>query len=538
MAWSLRALRALALLAGFFLISGAILAVLIGIDVFVAVQVFEGGHAAWFLVKLLGFSLVLTIPIVRGMFALRAGERRGKGEAGLVVTEEEQPALWDDIHDVARLTGTRPPHRVVLTGEVNAAVAERTWLLGLVPGRRRMYIGMPLLVGLTRPRLRAVLAHELGHYSNRDTRLAGLTMRGRDAVLRTIAALSKGAEEGSASQAFMAKVYLAYGKFYMRVSQSVARRQEIAADLAAARAVGRDTTAAALREVPVLHAAFGFYVERYACVGWDAALLPPVGEFYGGFRHILADPGRADELAVLRAELPEEEHSLYDSHPPIAERVRRIEALPADGVPDDPKAEGALTLLRDPVAVLAALEPATLVGGSSSMRRLGWEDLVHSAGRAAHGEAAEPLRRAASADGAAPGLTGILDAIDAGRLWTSLTDRLPRNAEAAKDGDRAARESVRSAVREGLAALVRVELADAGRGRWELSWSDLPRQALTAETAGAMGPALDAAVADLPDTAPLRELLAAEPPASVTRATAPATEPAEAPAAGAVPERD
>ncbi|MGW2815808.1 M48 family metalloprotease [Streptomyces sp. NPDC001415] len=528
MAPTLRALRALALLAGFYLISGAVLALLIGIDVLVVTGVFEGGHAAWALVKLLVFSLALTIPIVRGMFALRVGGRGRKTESGLVVAEQEQPELWAEIRELAERTGTRPPHRVVLTGDVNAAVAERTWMLGLIPGRRRMYIGVPLLVGLTRPRLRAVLAHELGHYSNRDTRLAGLTMRGRDAVLRTIEALRKGAEGGSASQAFMARVYFGYAKLYMRVSQSVARRQEIAADLAAARTAGRDTTAGALREIPVLHSAFGFYVERYACVGWDAALLPPVGEFYGGFRHLLADPGREHELAELRAELPEEEHSLYDSHPPIAERVRRIEALPEDGIRDDPDAPGALTLLRDPAAVLAALEPATLVEESAAMRHLEWEELVHTAARTACEQATEPLRRAAAAEGMTADLPGVLDAIDAGHLWTTLADRLPKSAEAARATGRAAREFARPAVRDGLAALVRLELADTGRGRWELSWSDMPRQPLPEDLAEAIGPALDSAVADLPDTAPLRALLTSGPAPEAPASEAPASAPASA----------
>ncbi|CAM5277126.1 Zn-dependent protease [Streptomyces xanthochromogenes] len=102
----------------------------------------------------------------------------------------------------------------------------------------------------------------MGHYSNRDTRLAGITMRGRDAILRTIDALRKGAEGGSASQAFMVRMYLRYARLYMRVSQAVARRQEVAADLVAARTAGRDSTAGALREIPLLHAAFGFATHR------------------------------------------------------------------------------------------------------------------------------------------------------------------------------------------------------------------------------------------------------------------------------------
>ena len=48
------------------------------------------------------------------------------------------------------------------------------------------------LAGLTVPQLRAALAHEFGHYGNLDTRLGGITMRGRKAVLRTVELFAAG----------------------------------------------------------------------------------------------------------------------------------------------------------------------------------------------------------------------------------------------------------------------------------------------------------------------------------------------------------
>ncbi len=127
----------------------------------------------------------------------------------------------------------------------------------------------------------------------------------------------------------MAKVYRAYGHFYLRATLASSRRQELAADLAAARIAGRDATASALRELPALSSAFDFYMNAYATLGVGAGLLPPPGEVFGGVRHLLA--ARADELEELRRDLPTEPASPYDSHPPIAERVARLEALPDDG---------------------------------------------------------------------------------------------------------------------------------------------------------------------------------------------------------------
>lgn len=274
---------------------------------------------------------------------------------------KQQPEPWAAVRDLAARYGTRAPDEIVLVGDVNAAVSEESRLLGLVGGRRRMYIGAPLLAGLSERRLHAVLTHELGHYGNSDTRLAAITLRGRQRALRTIAhfeeraarargkeqarqeeraakALAKGrnAKEVDTTGAgityrAMAAIYTAYATFYLRAPHSVGRAQELAADQAAVRLAGRDATASALRELPVLDTAFDHYMRQYASFGAPARLLPPAGEVYGGLSRFLADPVRRAEPARMRARLPREQRSPYDSHPPSAERVRIGEAAPADG---------------------------------------------------------------------------------------------------------------------------------------------------------------------------------------------------------------
>ena len=71
-----------------------------------------------------------------------------------------------------------------MTFEANAGVLEL--------GRRRrvMFVGLPLLQLITERGLRAVIAHEYGHYAGGDTRLGPWIHRTRETVLRTIAHLS------------------------------------------------------------------------------------------------------------------------------------------------------------------------------------------------------------------------------------------------------------------------------------------------------------------------------------------------------------
>lgn len=282
---SLRALRALVLLAGFYLLGVFLLAALGGID-YAVVTTLHGPIVA----KLLLASVVLTVPIVRGMFMLRTP--KGEPQPGVTVGEAQEPELWAVVRDIAQQVGTRAPDEIVLIDEVNAAVAEDAKLLGLRPGTRRLYLGLPLMTGLDEMQLRAVLAHEMGHYANFDTRLTPLIARGRAQLIRTIGyfheradkkvakererqerkdekRIAKGkkakgvdtAGEGAMYRA-MAKIYIAYGNFYMRATRSASRRQELAADLASVRVAGRDSAASALRELNALDSAHDFYMGR------------------------------------------------------------------------------------------------------------------------------------------------------------------------------------------------------------------------------------------------------------------------------------
>ncbi|MFF7725297.1 M48 family metalloprotease [Streptomyces sp. NPDC008001] len=525
----LRALRALVLLAGFYLLCCAVLGVFVGIGV---AAYWRGVNPL--ALKVTVFLALLAFPVVRGMLLFRTP--KDDGDDGLPVTEDRQPRLWAAVREVAGAAGTRMPDEILLTGTVNAAVTENARLLGLLPGRRRLYLGVPLMTGLDEAQLRAVLAHEFGHYGHADTRLSALTARGRHAVARTVNAFAERAQkqvekerlrqEKAAEKAlrkgrkakevdtrgagrtyrWMSKVFIAYGTFALRATQRDARRQELAADRLAVRIAGRDATASALRETVVLDAAHGFYLRGYAAVGAAAGLLPPYGQFYGGLARLLAEPSRQEELGALRRDLPPGDLSPYDAHPPAGERIRLIEAMPDDGRGGRP-AGPAMALLNDPERVLADLEAATLTQEALQMRRADWPELVHHGIRAGHEADAEPLRDAiARVIGGPTTLHALLDAADGGRLW-QIAAALPQPAAAQRVSGRAAREFLRPALLDALSSLVLLELADARLARWELSWSESARLCLPDGYDAWLPPAVEAVVADTPDTAPLRRLL-------------------------------
>ncbi|MGW3039812.1 M48 family metalloprotease [Kitasatospora sp. NPDC001159] len=523
-----RGLLALALLAGFYLLALGIIGGLLAVDVLLAVNSAHpfglGG------LKVYALSAVLAYPVLRAVFLTRRGSDT-EPPPGLSVSPAEQPALWARVRQLAKASGTRGPDEVRLIAEANALVCEDVRLLGLLPGRRRMELGIPLLIGFSEAELDAVIAHELGHFGNRDTRLGGLTYAGQRAVVHTVGALRGRAARNKAARSaelaalaaerrakgkrvrtpeasggvdqVLARIFTAYATLYLTVSGAVSRRQELAADLAAVELAGRDATASALRRLPVLDSVLDYYLDRYAMIGWEDGLLPFPGQVYGGLAHLLAEPARQEELARLALEVPEAEQHPYDSHPPLAARIAAIEALPSDGRP--PARSGpALGLLALPEETIARVEAVILPPESAAMRRLDWPELALWAGRARHAPGADALRRAVGVDLPA---FALLAELTAGPIW-EIADRLPKSPQAEAAVGRVAREFTRPVLRTALSDLVLIALVDAGLAGWDVSWAQPMRLRLPDALAQGLPAAVDALVTDTPDGQPLRTLLA------------------------------
>ncbi|WP_433341075.1 M48 family metallopeptidase [Streptomyces sp. CA-253872] len=514
-----RAPRALVPLAGFFLVGPVPLALLALGDWALAASGRHGSGA----ILLYALSAVLAVPLACGLARVRAPRR--EEPHGVVLTPEAQPRLWELVRALAEAAGTRVPARLLLTADVGAALGERTRLLGLVPGRRELYLGFPLLQGLTEAQLRAVLAHELGHDAPADTRVSPLASRLRTHISRVVAHLRAGDAGGGAKwraswRRWLAKPYIGYGSFALRVTLRDAHRREYAADRLAARLAGRAATAAALRELPGLETSFAFYLDRYALAAADQGLLPPRGEVFGGYGRLL--DARQLELVPMRTELPEVAASPYDAHPPLAARVRRVEEAADDGRADEGRA-AAFALLDGPEAVLIALEDAALKVPSSGTwsRAADWPDLLTRSMNALLGDQNAPLPRALRREKGTAGLPTLLSVIEAGTLW-ELARHLPASAGTRAAKGRARRAMLRPLLRTQLHRMVLADFAVRGRLRWEFSWEGPHAAVLTGEGgapleageggredgAPALEDAIDAALADRPDTGPLRALCA------------------------------
>lgn len=443
----------------------------------------------WDAAKIAIGVLPTVLVLGRGLWILLA--ERGGRVHGVPVPESEQPELWALVRTLARAAGTAPPDEIRLTAEANAAVAEDTRLLGLIATRRRMYLGAPLIASLSAPRLAAVITHELAHYGNRDTRLSAGAYRSRLAFTRTMAAMNR----DDLLQRALHFLLRHYGTLVLRSSARSSRRQERAADEAAAVAVGSAETAAAFRELAPISRSWAVFTGDHLVYAWGAGHLP--ADVFYGYRAFRAALGEEPDE-------PFEEADPYDTHPPMAERIAAVTALRASGAVRVPTGD-ALDLLRDPAlldaAVLDALPPQ-----ARDMRRVDWPTLARVGDLAALREHTERvLAAAARLTGRPPSPHALLDALDAGLLAELGASRGDGIGDA--DPPRVRRERARLWVQKGLYGAVVKTLTGSGAVHWRESWPSAGTAQLDERYGRSLPELVDAAVSERPDTAPLRALL-------------------------------
>ena len=233
------------------------------------------------------------------------------------LTAAEHPDLFRNIEEVALATQQEMPREVYLVGDVNAWVMQRGGIMGL-GSRRVMGIGLPLMQSVTVAQLRAILAHEFGHYHGGDTKLGPWIYKTREAIGRTIINLAK-------SGSTLHKPFLWYGNFFMRVTQAISRAQELAADRLSAAVAGAKTASGALVATQRAGVAYEAYWASEVVPLLSNGFRPPLA---AGLTQFLNSEQVAKSLGEhIEEELREGKSDPYDSHPPLRDRIAALATL-------------------------------------------------------------------------------------------------------------------------------------------------------------------------------------------------------------------
>jgi Zn-dependent protease with chaperone function len=284
----------------------------------------------------LGFVLVVGAFASGAAIIKSVTFRPQERDPGLKVDLSREPALKATLLEVAERIGTRPVDTVFMTPDTGLAVFERK------NGERCLVLGAGVLEGLPLPAFNAILGHEYGHFSHRDTAGGGFALR----VRRSLTLLLVGiARAGHATPWNLAWWFAkGYHRVFLRVSQGASRLQEILADRRAAEVYGGAAFAIGLRHVVACDLAFDHHINGEIKRALNAK--EPLSNLWSP-PTATAEPASASEK--LQAALSRKP-SPYDSHPAPSDRIRWVEQILGTALPSSEPSATAWSIFSDRAA--------------------------------------------------------------------------------------------------------------------------------------------------------------------------------------------
>ncbi len=117
---------------------------------------------------LASLGLLILIFLIKFIFKSHKIDRSDLVE----IKESDEPELFQLIKEIVSEVGTKFPKKVYLSHDVNAAVFYNSSFWSMIfPVRKNLLIGMGLINTVSIVELKAILAHEFGHFSQRTMKV-------------------------------------------------------------------------------------------------------------------------------------------------------------------------------------------------------------------------------------------------------------------------------------------------------------------------------------------------------------------------------
>jgi Zn-dependent protease with chaperone function len=269
------------------------------------------------------FAVILILMLFASLFAIAKALfwRMKDIPPGRELKRIDAPELWTLVEAVARKLEVKTVDTIYVTPWAGIAVYEKGSILQKLrgTGKRRLILGMGAIPGLTQGQLTAILAHEYGHFSNRDTAGGDLAHQ----VYASLIQMAQRLVQGGAAQIFnpIWLFVLGYQRIFLRITLGASRLQEILADRYAAIAYGGQNFIEGLQSVIRQGIAFPLLADYEIRRSFD--LNQQIYNLYD----LPPQEKLQSELEKQITEAMSRTTSQYDSHPAPKERIELIESL-------------------------------------------------------------------------------------------------------------------------------------------------------------------------------------------------------------------
>ena len=124
------------------------------------------GKGDWYNYLLASGFAFLSLFMIKSLFIFN---KRVKDPMRKYLNAKDEPVLFDYLYKLADEAGAPRPHKVFLSDRVNASVSYDLSILNLLfPSKKNLEIGLGIVNVLSLGELKAVLAHEFGHFAQRS----------------------------------------------------------------------------------------------------------------------------------------------------------------------------------------------------------------------------------------------------------------------------------------------------------------------------------------------------------------------------------
>lgn len=306
------------------------------------VMLLVGRIPIYIVLALIVMASMTVIATLRSLFV-----EVDRSDPGDRLDLDQHPRLKGLLEEVAAKLETRPIDTVFITPGSQVAVFEQRSLgetLRGVDSARCLILGAAVLKGMKAIELKAVLAHEYGHFKNEDTAGGAFALAARRSLMTLIMSL---ASSGAATW-YNPAWWLIRGFYalFLRVSHGASRLQEILADRWAAFAFGGAAFERGLTHVVRRSVEFSAVA--------NAVLQEAVDEGHSIRNIYRKEPPSSFDPTTVEAEIEEElarPGTPLDTHPAPQERFALIRALDAPVAPTEADEAPAWDLFADRTAL-------------------------------------------------------------------------------------------------------------------------------------------------------------------------------------------